>query len=358
MLNMQMIEWLTLNTAPQLGRAFVHQLDWSCAPSSSLIDWICAQCPTLPAATLHYLKHPAPAQFNHISNWLSPHNHLITWACDHYPPLLRELSSPPLILYASGDLACLNKPTISVVGARRSTAAGRLLASQFANDWATLGQVVVSGMAAGIDAAAHRGAMKGGQTIAVLGTGIDQIYPRAHTKLAHDIRHQGLLISPFALGAPPRRQHFPARNQIISGLSPTTVVIEANEKSGSLITARAALAQGRDVWAVPWSLGHPMGQGCLSLLSDGAGLLRESGDLFLTTPPPVARASLPPALTQDKDCQRIWPLLTYEAMSINQLCVDSGLPVNRCTAALARLECAQLITINWSGAAKRPLPTK
>lgn len=358
MLTIRMIEWLTLNTAPRLGRAFVHQLDWSCAPSSSLIDWICTQCPTLPAATLHYLKHPEPAQFNHILNWLSPHNHLITWTCDDYPDLLRELPSPPLVLYASGDLSCLHKPKISVVGARRSTAAGRLLASQFASDWATLGQVIVSGMATGIDAAAHQGAMSGGQTIAVLGTGIDQIYPRSHVNLADDIRKNGLLISPFPLSTPPRRQHFPARNQIISGLSPITVVIEANEKSGSLITAQAALAQGRDVWAVPWSLGHPMGQGCLSLLCDGAGLLRKSSDLFLTSPQPTAPIDSFPVLAQDKDCQQIWPFLTYEATSINQLCVDSKLPVNRCTAALARLECAQLITMNWSGVAKRPLPTK
>ena len=205
--------------------------------------------------------------------------HLLHWGrqssgSDLYPPLLSGLSDAPLALFVSGDINCLSRPAIAVVGTRRPSRDGLKLADQMGYQLAAAGFLVVSGLARGIDAAAHRGALRsGGQTLAVMATGMDRIYPSEHYRLAEEVAAQGALLSEFCPGVVPHRGHFPRRNRTLSGLCLATVVIEAGHPSGSLITANAAVEQGREVFAAPWSLFHRGGAGCLRLLSQGAQLI-------------------------------------------------------------------------------------
>ncbi len=205
--------------------------------------------------------------------------HLLPWGKQpasgtHYPKLLSELSDAPLALFVSGDLTCLSRPAVAIVGTRRPSKDGLALADQMGYELASAGFLVVSGLAHGIDAAAHRGALRsGGQTLAVMATGMDRIYPAHHYQLAADVAAQGALVTEFCPGVAPHRGHFPMRNRTLSGLCLATLVVEAGHPSGSLITANAAVQQGREVFAAPWSLFHKNGAGCLHLLSQGAQLM-------------------------------------------------------------------------------------
>ena len=208
--------------------------------------------------------------------WLEKdENHLLTLGDPHYPSVLLEIPDPPPILYAKGNLKCLDMPAISVVGSRNATVQGRKNAEEFANVLATEGFCIISGLALGIDAAAHLGALKSGQgkTIAVVGTGLDIVYPAKHLKLAHQIVAQGLIISEFPIGTPYKPENFPRRNRIISGLSLGCLVVEANIQSGSLMTARFAIEQGREVFAIPGSIHSPLSKGCHTLIKQGAKLV-------------------------------------------------------------------------------------
>jgi len=188
-----------------------------------------------------------------------------------YPALLAECSDAPCVLFGRGDASVLTKPAIAIVGSRQPSLDGRLLAEKFAHDLASAGFVVVSGLATGIDAAAHRGAIKaGGETVAVVATGIDMTYPRSNVNLCEEIANNGAVVSQFLPASAPKKHHFPRRNRTLSGLALATVVIEAGVPSGTLITATAAAEQGRDVFALPWSVNHSGGEGCLRLLMDGA----------------------------------------------------------------------------------------
>jgi DNA processing protein len=202
-------------------------------------------------------------------------NSLITLADAHYPQALLEIPDPPPILYAKGDLSCLSMPAIAMVGSRNASVQGEKNAEEFAYALSEQGFAIVSGMALGIDGAAHRGALKNknGKTIAVVGTGLDIVYPAKHRELAHKIVEQGLVISEFAIGTPSRPQNFPRRNRIISGLSLGCLVVEANTQSGSLITAKCAAEQGREVFAIPGSIHSPMSKGCHELIKQGAKLV-------------------------------------------------------------------------------------
>jgi DNA processing protein len=214
-------------------------------------------------------------------DWLQlPGNHMITLADNHYPQKLLEIPDPPPVLYAKGNLACLSMPAIAIVGSRNASVQGEKNAEAFAQALAIQGLCVVSGMALGIDAAAHRGALQASQkTIAVVGTGLDIVYPAKHRDLAHQIAGQGLILSEFPLGTPSRPQNFPRRNRIISGLSLGCLVVEANVQSGSLITARLATEQGRDVFAIPGSIHSPMSKGCHALIKQGAKLVDHIKDI-------------------------------------------------------------------------------
>lgn len=215
-------------------------------------------------------------------DWLEqPDNHLITLADLHYPRRLLETDQPPPLLYAKGNLQILQRPAMAIVGSRHATAQGETTAENFAESLCRAGLVVVSGLALGIDGAAHRGALKAdGATIAVVGTGLDIVYPAKHKALAHQIAQHGLLLSEYALGTPSINYNFPRRNRIISGLSEGCLVVEANVDSGSLITAKLAIEQGREVFAIPGSIHSPVSKGCHALIKQGAKLVESTDDIL------------------------------------------------------------------------------
>ncbi len=214
--------------------------------------------------------------------WLEKDNtHLVTLADETYPKQLLEISNPPAILFAIGNLHWLNHPSIAIVGSRSATPQGEKNAEEFAESLCNQGLCVVSGMALGIDGAAHRGALKAnGATIAVVGTGLDIVYPARHRDLAHQIAQRGLIISEFPLGTSSKAQNFPRRNRIISGLSLGCLVVEANIDSGSLISARLATEQGREVFAIPGSIHSPVAKGCHLLIKQGAKLVENTQDIL------------------------------------------------------------------------------
>lgn len=197
-----------------------------------------------------------------------------------YPWLLRHIADPPLVLFVDGDPACLDQPSLAVVGSRSPTPQGREIARDFGRALGRAGFVIVSGLARGIDGAAHQGTLEKGRTVAVCGHGLDSVYPAAHRRLGEAIRKQGALISEFPTGTPPRRPHFPRRNRLISGLCLGTLVVEAGMQSGSLITARLAAEQNREVFAVPGSIHSPQSRGCHSLIRKGATLVESVHDIL------------------------------------------------------------------------------
>jgi len=220
---------------------------------------------------------------------------LITLASDAYPLLLREIADPPLVLYARGDVQALSQHALAIVGTRRPTAYGSSVAHRLASDLAQRGLVIVSGLARGIDSASHRGALEGGgKTVAVLGSGIDVIYPGENKSLAKKIIESGAMISEFPLGTGPTPQNFPIRNRIISGLALGVVIVEAAEYSGSLITARLALEQNREVFAVPGNITSAQSFGPNHLIKQGAKLVDQWVDVIEEFPATIRMQLLPP----------------------------------------------------------------
>ena len=236
----------------------------------------------LSPAQINALRHPDQTLIEQSLNWLLSGNDkkIICYDSPDYPPQLKEISSPPLLLYIQGDASLLFEPQIALVGSRKCTPYGQEKAYQFAHELCTAGFTVTSGLAIGIDGIAHQSALdKNGKTIAVLGTGLNNIYPKRHIKIAQQIIEQGLLVSEFWPNAPALATHFPRRNRIISGLSLGTLVIEASKRSGSLITARYAMEQNREVFALPGSIDNPEACGCLHLIQQGAKLVINSEDI-------------------------------------------------------------------------------
>ena len=214
--------------------------------------------------------------------WLSlENNFLVTLADSHYPKALLEINDPPPVLYAKGKLGLLNQPSIAIVGSRNATTQGKENAEAFAKGLSSYGLCIVSGLALGIDGAAHRGALQAnGSTIAVAATGLDIVYPSKHLDLAHQIAKHGLLISEFSLGETSKPENFPRRNRLISGLSLGCLVVEASLQSGSQITARLATEQGREVFVIPGSIHSPTSKGCHQLIKQGAKLVDNLQDII------------------------------------------------------------------------------
>src|SRR3982751_2565610 len=283
-----------------------------------------------------------------------------------YPSALREIYDPPIVLYVKGAWSdCFDRPCIGVVGSRRCSTYGQNAANMLARDLAEHGVTVVSGFARGIDAAAHRGALEaGGRTVAVLGPGIDEYYPRAHRKLGQEILdHGGAMVSQFPLGTPPVSENFPYRNRIISGLSLGVAVIEASENSGSLITARLAMEQNREVWAVPGNITSKNSFGTNYLIKGaGAKLVQQWQDIASELPPQIAAKMLPPPFggkRQQKNLadqlslmpdnlaaseRVVLKVLTPDAPAhIDDLLDRTKLPMSDLTAALLGLEMNDLI---------------
>ncbi len=258
-----------------------------------------------------------------------------------YPPLLKQIDDPPERLFVCGDPDTLSFPQVAVVGSRRASPAGLRAAGELASALTDVGLAVCSGLARGIDGASHRGALDaGGRTIAVLGTGIDRVYPRCHQALAAAVRDGGCLVSEFPPGTPALRHNFPRRNRIISGLSLGVVVVEAALPSGSLITAGTALEQGREVFALPWSMLHRGGQGCLQLLRDGAKLVRGVDDILEELGPLTAwlRAQLPAEAVDTSSHPALLAMVGFEPVSTDELQQVSGLSFSELANQLSRLE--------------------
>lgn len=221
--------------------------------------------------------------WSQLGQWLdaSPTHHIIPLGHPYYPQTLYEAPDPPILFFASGDLTLLKNPALAIVGSRNPTAQGKETTADFSQTLSRSGLTVVSGMASGIDGVAQQCALKEqGKTIAVLGTGIDRVYPAQHHGLAHKIAQQGLLLSEFPLGTPPISTHFPKRNRIIAGLSLGTLVVEATLHSGSLITAKLATDMGREVFAIPGSIHSPQSKGCHWLIRQGAKLVESAQDIL------------------------------------------------------------------------------
>lgn len=266
---------------------------------------------------------------------------LVSIVDPRYPPALRQIVDPPLALWTLGSPDILDAPAVAVVGSRNATPSGREVARRFGNGLTAAGLVVVSGMARGIDAAAHRGALAaGGHTIAVLGNGVDVVYPPEHAALADEIRSAGAVVSEFPPGTRPFASHFPLRNRIISGSVRAVVVIEASERSGSLITARMALEQGRDVLAVPGNILSGCYRGCHALIKDGARLV-ETVDEILDevgwTSRPIQSVDPANCLT---DSGLLLTMVAGLSVTADELALGSGRTVADCLAELGALEVA------------------
>ena len=279
--------------------------------------------------------------------WLAlPGNGLITLADADYPALLLETADPPPLLYLSGHRSLLSSPAMAMVGSRNASPQGVRDAEAFAAALGEQGWCIVSGLALGIDAAAHRGGLQTkGSTIAVIGTGIDRVYPARHRDLAHRIRQDGLLVSEFPLGTRPHAGHFPRRNRIIAGLSRGCLVVEANVRSGSLLTARMAAELGRDVFAIPGSIHSPLSRGCHALIKQGAKLVESAADILeeFGVAPRGAVPTTPTGECMENPEARLLEQMGFDPIDLDVLAQRSGLTVDSLCAMLLSLELAGLV---------------
>lgn len=267
-----------------------------------------------------------------------------------YPPLLQEIPGAPATLYVQGNPASLLAAQLALVGSRNPTATGRRTAYEFSASFARAGLVITSGLALGIDAASHEGALDaGGRTLAVLGSGLDMLYPPEHRGLAERIAAQGAVVSEFPPGTPPLKEHFPRRNRLISGLSLGVLVVEAARHSGSLITARLAGEQGREVFAIPGSIHNPLTRGCHQLLRSGAKLVENVADVLSELKIPFTKQQLEPPSgehlqsdagtpTLDKDYKILLDALGFEPAGIDALVERTGLQSHSVASMLLILE--------------------
>lgn len=280
--------------------------------------------------------------------WLSQSDrYLVTFHDPQYPELLKQITDPPPLLFAQGDLALLSQWQLAIVGSRSPSKSGLDLAYDFAHYLVQGDIAITSGLATGIDTAAHQGALSAaGKTIAVVGTGLDRVYPAKNRGLAHNIAETGLIVSEFALGTPPKAENFPRRNRIISGLSLGTLVVEAAIKSGSLITARMALEQGREVFAIPGSIHNPLAKGCHQLIREGAKLVETAKDILEELGAIAAfessnESSFSPqqqAINNDGEYQVLFKCMGYDPIEIDRLVACSGLTAESVSSMLLLLE--------------------
>jgi len=277
------VAWLILSKAPRLGpvrsrhllKVFKTPEAIIAASTSELKEYKC------PSSARRWLKQANKQHILSELNWLSKEGHQFLCLHDeNYPLLLNKIHDAPILLFTKGNNNILNLPQLAIVGSRNPSITGQQNAYEFSQYLASGGLTITSGLAQGVDAKAHQGALKQGKTIAVCATGLDIIYPKAHHRLAQDIIQRGCLVSEFLPGTTARREYFPRRNRLISGLSLGTLVVEASIKSGSLITARMALEQNREVFAIPGSIHNPLAKGCHYLIKHGAKLVENAQDII------------------------------------------------------------------------------
>lgn len=290
------------------------------------------------------LQKPDWALVDQDIEWLAqPDNHALTLYDTGYPLQLKEISNPPPVLFVKGHAELLGGPQIAIVGSRNPSPLGINTAIEFAQALAAAGFVITSGMALGIDAASHQGALNvNGRTIAVAGTGLDRVYPARHKQLATQIVEHGALVSEFPPGTAAKANHFPRRNRIISGLSIGLLVVEAAQQSGSLITARLALEQNREVFAIPGSIHNPLARGCNALIRQGAKLVETAQDIFEElgqyNQSPIIHAPQINQMSLDLEQQNLLKLIAYNPTTVDTLVQESGWSVEVVSSILLVLE--------------------
>ncbi|OGA17825.1 MAG: DNA protecting protein DprA [Betaproteobacteria bacterium RIFCSPLOWO2_02_FULL_66_14] len=345
--------WLQLSLVPGLGAATLRRLlaEFGLPENVVAADRRLLR-PHLPPSVIESLDSPEVMQaVDRALAWAREAQHaIVTIADSTYPKRLLETPDPPLLLYCIGRVTLLDRPSLAIVGSRNATPTGIQNAEQFARALSEAGLAIVSGLALGIDAAAHRGGLAGsGSTIAVFGTGIDRIYPRQNQALAERIAESGLLVSEFALQTPSRRENFPRRNRVISGLAQGCLVVEAALASGSLITARSAADQGREVFAIPGSIHSPLAKGCHALIKAGAKLVETADDVLCElntyrSQAGVDSRSVPkPEGRPQRDDSPLLAHLDFDPVEIDSLCARSGLAAQQVSAELLRLELAGIV---------------
>lgn len=363
-----LLPWLLLQQLPGMKPSLLRRLfaaDPACTDPLSWLDWSPSRLRALGAGAellaaigawrASGMTCAAGQKALRDNDWLLQRGaQVLTLNDPRYPPLLLEIADPPPLLYVWGEIGSLSAPQLAVVGSRRPSRQGLSDAGDFAAALAAAGFVVTSGLAFGIDAAAHRAALdSGGRTIAVLGSGIDTIYPAANSELAAGISRQGVVISEFPLGTPPRANQFPSRNRIISGLSLGVLVIEAAMQSGSLVTARLAVEQNREVFALPGSIHNPVSRGCNSLIRQGATLVQSADDILaelrgwlgseaVTAVVPMFSA-LPPTPELADDEAQVFAAIGREPISLDEILIGVAQPLPILLGILAELELMGLI---------------
>ena len=359
-----LIDWLTLYHAPGIGPARFHRLLETFGNPADILHAGSGQLQQsgLSGSTIAALRQADVRAIERDLEWQAqPDNRIMTSQDPDYPALLNEITDPPPLLYLHGNVRVLQEPQLAMVGSRNPTAAGRQTAIEFARHLSAAGLVITSGLALGIDAAGHQGALDAGSpTIAVMGTGLDRVYPASNRDLARQIAGRGVLVSEFPPGTPPRAENFPRRNRVISGLSLGTLVVEAAIRSGSLISARYALEQGREVFAIPGSIHNPLARGCHHLIRQGAKLVETAQDIMdelgalaraldpcaMTTSPSTDQETTPQLA---KDYVQLLESIGFENTSVDMLVKTTHLTPAEVSSMLLQLEMNGYIAANPGG---------
>jgi DNA processing protein len=343
--------WLLVSQAPGIGsRTFIKLLSHFETPEAILAasaDQL--RNAGLAQRSVEWLVRPDRNAIEASLEWLDqPNHHLLTLTDQRYPSLLAEIQDPPPILFVHGDPLLLSQPQLAIVGSRNPTPSGIHNAREFSAYLAAAGLTIISGLAIGIDGAAHEGALEKGSTVAVTGTGLDRVYPARHKALAYRILERGALVSEFPPGTQAKPENFPRRNRIISGLSVGTLVVEATLRSGSLITARLALEQGREVFAIPGSIHNPQARGCHRLIREGAKLVESAQDITeelasllgsLATYEENPSIEHPlPQVDLDPDYAKLLEAMGFDPISVDELIERTGLTPNAVSSMLLLLE--------------------
>jgi DNA processing protein len=338
--------WCALVRAPGIGGQTLKRLLELAGTPEELLRRPPAQLGSEQRAAL---RNPDRDGIDADMRWLEqPRNHLLALNDPAYPERLRALPNPPAVLFLHGDPELLGLPQLAIVGSRNPSTGGRRTAREFSADLAAAGLVITSGLASGIDAAAHQGALDvDGLTLAVTGTGLDRVYPAANRKLAHEVAGNGLLVSEFPTGTPPLPANFPRRNRIIAGLSLGTLVVEAAMHSGSLITARLATENGREVFAIPGSIHNPLARGCHALIRDGAKLVETAAHVLEELAPLLPDTALaspaPSDQPADEGCTdpqhgALLEAMGYDPVTVDLLVQRTGFPAQEVSSMLLLLE--------------------
>lgn len=351
--------WLRLSLLPGLGDESFRRLLFAFgSPEQILATNHAALANIIPARLASAIcDGGARDDLTAVADWLDdPANGIVTFADTHYPQALLHIPDPPPLLYVKGRLDLLNRAALAIVGSRNATPQGVAITESFAKALSDSGLTIVSGLALGIDAAAHRGGLAGSaRSIAVVGTGLDVVYPARNRELAHALAAQGALVSEFPLGTPAIGANFPRRNRLISGLALGCLVVEAASRSGSLITARLANEQGREVFAIPGSIHSPLSKGCHLLIKQGAKLAESAQDILeeLGLPALAAAVSSAPAPSADARAQTLLDHIGFDPCDIDTLSTRSGLASDAVSALLSQLEIDGLIAVLPGGRYQR-----